>query len=309
VALNEGMNVIETTPVNVGGTGEREGRVVGVGPSVERDEPLGVGVGAKGVRVSKGVPLPPLNLIGEEVVEKVGGWGLAVTITLCVPPTKVIEGDMEGKEEEEDVRVEPPPAAAKGDPLDKALGPPEGTSTVDEGERVEEGVGSCVPLPPLPPPLLLGEGAPGVGVERRGGECVKNVDGEGKEEWVPLLPPLVGVESIKGEKLGREEEDKERDALELGVVTRPGEAVFPPIAGDGEGETEPPPLPPTADVPVGSTLEAEGEGEMAGERDTDMEIEGEGETLGEAVVESYPLPPLRLVLLTASDAVTPLEAL
>jgi hypothetical protein len=74
---------------------------------------------------------------------------------------------------------------------------------------------------------------------------VKNVDGEGKEEWVPLLPPLVGVESIKGEKLGREEEDKERDALELGVVTRPGEAVFPPIAGDGEGETEPPPLPPT----------------------------------------------------------------
>ena len=103
------------------------------------------------------------------------------------------------------------------------------------------------------------------------------------------MPPLVGVESIKGEWLGRGEEDKELEALELGEVTRPGEAVLPPtplppIAGEGEGDPVPP-LPPTADVPEGSTLEAEGEGEMAGERDTEMDKEGEGVTRGEAVVE------------------------
>ena len=73
VELREGIKVVETAPVNVGETGEREGRVVGVGPSVERDEPLGVEVGANGVRVSEGVPLPPPSLIGEEVVDKVGG--------------------------------------------------------------------------------------------------------------------------------------------------------------------------------------------------------------------------------------------
>ena len=73
MALKVDIKVAETAPVNVGETGEREGRVVGVGPSVEKDEPLGVKVGAKGVRVSKGVPLPSPNLIGEEVVEKVGG--------------------------------------------------------------------------------------------------------------------------------------------------------------------------------------------------------------------------------------------
>jgi len=101
-----------------------------------------------------------------------------VTPALCVPPTE-LEGEMEGKTEGEEVRVEPPPAAFNGDPLDKALGPPEGTSTVDEGEIVEEGVGNCVPLPPLPPPLLVGEGAPGVKVESRGGEGVKSVDGVG----------------------------------------------------------------------------------------------------------------------------------
>ena len=65
--------VIEKTPDNVGETGEREGKVVGVGPSVESDDPLEVDVGARGVRVGKGVPLPPPNRIGEEVVERVGG--------------------------------------------------------------------------------------------------------------------------------------------------------------------------------------------------------------------------------------------
>ena len=210
---------------------------------------------------------------------------------------------MEGKGEEEEVGVEPPPAV-NGDPLDTALGPPEGTPTEDEGERVEEKVGSCVPLPP---PLLVGEGAPGVGVESRGGEGVKSVDGVGKEEKEePFLPPLVGVASIKGERLGLEEEDKYREAVELKVLTRPGEAVFPPRAGDGEGESVPPP---TAKDPVGPPFEAEGDEEIAGERDTEVVMEGEGEARGEAVVESYPLPPLRLVLLTATDEVTQLEEL
>ena len=123
-----------------------------------------------------------------------------------------------------------------------------------------------------------------MGVESMGGEAVRTVETVGKGEWEEALlpPPLVGVESIGGEGVGRGEVDREGEALELGVATRPGEAVFPPTAGDGEEVPVPPPPPPppaTADVPVGRIFEAEGEGERAGERDTEVEMRGRGTPL------------------------------
>ena len=125
-----------------------------------------------------------------------------------------------------------------------------------------------------------------MGVESMGGEAVRTVETVGKGEWEEALlpPPLVGVESIGGEGVGRGEVDREGEALELGVATRPGEAVFPPTAGDGEEVPVPPPPPlATADVPVGPIFEEEGEGEGVRERDTKIEMEEEGDTLGEAV--------------------------
>lgn len=143
-ALREGVEVIEEPPLGVGGAGEGEGRVVGERLGVTSEETLGVELGARGERLGKEVTLPSPKLNGVGVVEKVGGCGVPVTPELCVPPIiiGVMDEDKERKGDGEEVGV------VRGVPLAKALGPPEGTPTVDDGESVEDGEGRFVPLPP-----------------------------------------------------------------------------------------------------------------------------------------------------------------